>query len=70
MSQELRTILAKNVKILREKNKFKREQLSLLLDCDNSYISKLEKRKVNITLDKLEKMTKVLNVDIKDLFKN
>lgn len=68
MSQELRTILATNIKNLREKAGLKKEKLSLLLGCDNSYISKLEKEKVNITIDKLEKLARILNVNIKDLF--
>ncbi len=54
MSQELRQILAKNIEKLRIKHKLSKEQLSLILGVDNSYISKLEKGKINITLDKIE----------------
>ncbi len=54
MSQELRQILAKNIEKLRIKQKLSKEQLSLILGVDNSYISKLEKGKINITLDKIE----------------
>jgi len=70
MSQDLRTRLAINVKTLREKAGLKREALGLLLDFDNSYISKLEKNKVNITLDKIEKIANFFEVDIIDLFGN
>ncbi len=69
MSQELRKTLATNVNNLREKAHLKREQLSLLLDFDNSYISKLEKGKINITLDKLGQLAVFFNVSIMDLFK-
>jgi transcriptional regulator with XRE-family HTH domain len=69
MSQEVRKILASNIKILREKSGLKREKLSLLLDFDNSYISKLEKGHVNITLDKLEKIAGFFNVAVIDLFR-
>ncbi len=69
MSQVARAIIAKNVKIYREKMGLKREELSLLINCDNSYISKLEKAKVNITIDKLEDISKILNTQLKDLFK-
>jgi len=70
MSQDLRARLATNVKILREKARLKREELALLLRFDNSYISKLEKSKVNITLDKIAKIANFFEVDIIDLFNN
>ena len=62
MGQELRKILAINIIKLREENKINREELSLVLGFDNSYISKLEKCKVNITIDKIEKIAKYFNV--------
>lgn len=68
MSQDVRKILAKNIKELREKNKIKKEKLSLLLEFDNSYISKLEKGNVNITIDKIEKIADYFGVQVKDLF--
>ena len=55
MSQEIRQIFATNVKKLRESKQLKREELSLLLGFDNSYISKIEKQRVNITIDKISK---------------
>ena len=64
-----RLILANNVKTLRLKHKIRREELSLLLGFDNSYISKLEKSKINITIDKLTKIAEYFNVEIVDLFK-
>ena len=42
----------------------KREELSLTLGFDNSYISKLERETVNITIDRLEKIANYLDVDI------
>ena len=64
-----RIILANNVKRLRSKMKIKREELSLALGFDNSYISKLEKGKINITIDKLSVIADYFNVDLVDLFK-
>ena len=64
-----RIILANNVKRLRSKLKIKREELSLVLGFDNSYISKLEKGKINITIDKLSVIADYFNVDLVDLFK-
>ena len=65
-----REILAKNIKTLRLKNNIRREELSLLLGFDNSYISKLEKGKINITIDKLTLLADYFNVNIENLFKN
>ena len=64
-----RIILATNVKKLRSKLKIRREELSLALGFDNSYISKLEKGKINITIDKLSVIADYFNVDLVDLFK-
>ena len=70
MSQEIRNILANNIEKLRTKKGLKREELSLLLGFDNSYISKLEKSRINITLDKLEKIAKYFGIESYTLLKN
>lgn len=67
MSQEIRNRIAKNVHKLRISKNLKREELSLLLGFDNSYISKLEKSNINITIDKLGKIAKYFEIDIKEL---
>ena len=70
MSQTLRKRIALNVKYYREQKGYKREELSLLLGVDNSYISKLEKAGVNITIDKLEQISLILEIDvIRNIFK-
>ena len=47
MSQDIRQILANNIKNLRTQKKLSREELSLVLGVDNSYVSKLKKGKIN-----------------------
>lgn len=69
MSQLARRIISDNIKKYREKAGLKREELSLRLNCDNSYISKLERYKVNIPIDKIEQIASILNIKIIDLFK-
>lgn len=69
MSQDIRKILAKNIKELREANGKKREEISLAIGVDNSYISKLERSNINPTLDKLIKIANYFEVKIQDLFK-
>lgn len=68
MSQVLRYRLATKIKQYRENYGYSREELSLMLGVDNSYISKLEKGRVNITIDKLEQITQIFNIDVVELF--
>lgn len=68
MSQEIRSTLAKNVKNLRIAKKLRREELSLILGFDNSYISKLEKERVNITIDKIQLIANYFGVKPHTLF--
>ena len=67
---ENRLILAKNIKKLRLKNNYGREEMSLLLGLNNSYISKLEKCRINITVDKLSLIADFFSIKIADLFKS
>lgn len=69
MCQQARKLIAKNVSKYRQARNIKREQLSLLIDYDPSYISKLEKCKVNITIDALEAIADILEISLADLFK-
>jgi len=69
MSKILRQIVANNVKKYRSNQKMSREKLSLLIGMDNSYISKLEKSRINTTLDVLEKIADALDVQIDDIKK-
>ena len=69
MSQEIRKILANNIKKYRIRKKLKREELSLILEFDNSYISKLENSRINITLDILAKIAHFFEIEIYKLLK-
>lgn len=69
MSQSPRERIAKNVLFYRTEHGYKREELSLMIGADNSYISKLEKGKINITIDKLYQIAQILNIDILELLK-
>ena len=62
MSQEIRDIIAKNIQKLRIAKGISREELSLAIEVDNSYISKLEKGKINITLDKIVKIAEYFEI--------
>lgn len=68
MSQEIIKILAQNLKKLREIKGKKREEVSLALGFDNSYISKLERCNINPTLSRLVKIAEYYEVEFQDLF--
>ena len=67
MSQDFRKIVAQNVKKLREMKGKKREEVSLALGLDNSYISKLECSNINLTLDQLVKIAEYFEVKPSEL---
>ena len=69
MSQDIRRILSNNIKNLRTQKKLNREELSLVLGVDNSYISKLEKGKINITIDKIEMLANYFDTEVYLLLK-
>ena len=69
MSQEIRKILAENIDKLRLSKKITKEELSLILGVDNSYISKLEKGKINITIDKIEQLANYFKIEVWKLLK-
>jgi len=54
MNQNSKITISQNVCKLRKQKKLTREKLSLLLNFENSYISKLEKQKINITIERLD----------------
>ncbi len=69
MSQDIRRILSNNIKNLRTQKKLSRDELSLVLGVDNSYISKLEKGKINITIDKIEMLANYFDTEVYLLLK-
>ena len=68
MCQVGRKLIAEKIKKLRTNAGMSREELSLKLNLDNSYISKLEKGKINIPIDRLEEIAKSFEINIRDLF--
>ena len=62
MISKLKETLSENIRISREKNNITREQLSLILGFENSYISKLERKKINITIGRLDKIAEYFGI--------
>lgn len=69
MTNKTRKILAENIEKLRLSKKITKEELSLILGVDNSYISKLEKGKINITIDKIEQLANYFKIEVWKLLK-
>lgn len=70
MNQSSRKHIAQNVKKYRIQKELKREELSLLLGFENSYISKLERETINITIDKLDKIADFFEIEIINLLEH
>lgn len=62
MNQNSKNAIAQNINRLRKERKLTREKLSLTLNFENSYISKLENQKINITIERLDKIANFFNV--------
>ena len=69
MNKNSKIILAKNIEMLRTSKNLTREALSLILGFENSYISKVEKQKINITIERLDKIASYFEVETYNLLK-
>ncbi len=69
MNQDSKIVLATNIQKLRTSKKLTREALSLILGFENSYISKVEKLKINITIERLDKIANYFAIETYKLLK-
>jgi len=69
MNQDSKIVLAANIEKLRTSKKLTREALSLILGFENSYISKVEKLKINITIERLDKIANYFEIETYKLLK-
>ena len=56
------------VRELRTQKKLSQEQLANLADVHRTYIGMIERAEKNITLINIEKITKALEIELKDFF--
>jgi transcriptional regulator with XRE-family HTH domain len=61
-------IVGANIKRIRTSKGLSQEKLANLANVDRTYIPKVEKGMINITVNSLAKIAEALNVNIKDLF--
>jgi len=68
-SLEHRVIVGRNIHAVRKNAGLTLERLAEKADMDWTYLSQIERGKENISLDKLARMAKALNVKISDFVK-
>lgn len=59
----LRAVFAKNLRFWREKRGLSQEELAHQADIDRTYVSSLEREQYSVSLDTLEKIAEVLDVE-------
>lgn len=64
---ELATLLGQNIRKARQEKKISQEKLALMCGLDRSYMGRIERGEVNLTVEKLYLIASVLKVDIKIL---
>ncbi len=67
-TMRLKTILGKNVKYHRYRKKLTQEQLAEVLSVSSNYVGRLERGQHSPSLDKIEKISKALDVKAFELF--
>ncbi len=64
---ELAIKIGKNIKFFRKMKAISQEKLALLCNIDRSYIGRIERGEVNLTVEKLYEIATALEIDIKEL---
>ena len=66
-STTLRTILAKKVRLLRNKNGFSQERLADEAGLHRTYVGSIERAERNVSIDNIEKLARALGVHPNEL---
>ncbi|MGY3586631.1 transcriptional regulator with XRE-family HTH domain [Bradyrhizobium sp. USDA 4341] len=66
---EMKQIVARNLRRLRHERKFSQEELSFQAKVDRSYISQLETGVYSASVTMLAKLAKALGVEVSELLK-
>lgn len=64
---ELAVLIGQLIRITRESEKISQENLALQCGIDRSYLGRIEKGEVNITINKLYIIANILHVEAKSL---
>lgn len=66
---DIKVRFGENVRKIRIQKGWSQEKLALNAEIDRTYLPDIEKGKRNVSITIIEKISKALNVEIKDLFK-
>ena len=66
---ELRKLVAKNIRRIRRAKDFSQDYVGFEAKSDRVHISNIERGKVNVSIDMLERIIKALEVEPEELFK-
>lgn len=67
MNQELAQSIGFLIRSTRKQEHISQEQLALLTGIDRSYLGRIERGEVSVTVEKIAQIAVILNVDIKSL---
>lgn len=69
MNQDLALSLGTKIREIRKAKGISQEQLALLTGIDRSYLGRIERGEVSVTVEKLYEIVKILETELKDLFR-
>lgn len=64
---DIREVLGKKIKQIRQKKKMSQEDLAFESELHRTYISDIERGARNVSIKNIEKIAKALNVSLKEL---
>ena len=69
MNQDLALSLGTKIREIRKAKGISQEQLALLTGIDRSYLGRIERGEISVTVEKLYEIVKILETELKDLFR-
>lgn len=65
--KDLARLFGMKMRTIRQNRGISQDKLALLADIDRSYVGRIERGEVNITLEKAYQLAEVLECDVRDL---
>jgi transcriptional regulator with XRE-family HTH domain len=66
---DISKLLGKRIKVLRVERELKQSELAQLIDSDPSYVGRIERGEINITIETFARIAKPLGVKPSDILK-
>ncbi|EGQ8249292.1 MULTISPECIES: helix-turn-helix domain-containing protein [Vibrio harveyi group] len=67
MNTKLAVVVGKRIAKMRKSKGLSQDKLALLAEIDRSYVGRIERGEVNITLEKLYELAETLGCDVREL---